>query len=152
MNDEPQAQLPGDIDAPIFTPVPLQRVRHDGWTPQRQLAFIKALCVTGSVEAAARMVRISRKSAYALRLRPGAEEFAWAWDTAIGSGRARMYEYMFDRALNGVTTITMRMGGALELSHGPDQRLVAAQLTSPLPGQNRLGRGKARPGQSPRVT
>lgn len=46
-----------------------------------------------------------------------------------------MFDYMFDRALNGVTTITMRMGGAIELSHGPDRRLVAAQLTTPLPGQ-----------------
>lgn len=114
----------------------MQRNRHDGWTAERQRMFIMALTVTGQVDAACKMVKISRKSAYALRQRPEAKNFAWAWDVAIAAGRAKLFDYLFDRALNGVTTITMKMGGAVELSHGPDRKLMAAQLTSPLPGHN----------------
>lgn len=128
--------------APDFTPVVLARNRHDGWTAQKQRMFIKALAVTGSVEAAARMVKMSRKSAYALRNRPDAEDFNRAWDTAIWTGRARLFDYMFDRAINGVTTITLKMGGAVDISHGKDGRLVAAQLKAPLPGQDTFNRDK----------
>lgn len=34
--------------APQFEPVPRLHVRHDGWTPERQRAFIKALAETGA--------------------------------------------------------------------------------------------------------
>ena len=114
----------------------MQRNRHDGWTAERQQMFIMALSVTGQVEAACKMIRISRKSAYALRARDDAKNFAWAWDVAIASGRARLFDYLMDRALNGVTTITLKTGGAVEIGHGMDGKLVAAQLTSPLPGQS----------------
>ena len=142
MEIDSEPQLVDDVIVTEFTLVAMQRVRHDGWTPERQVAFIKALSVTGSVVTAAGMVRMSRKSAYALCARPDSQSFADAWQIAIGNGRARMFDYMFDRALNGVTTITMRMGGAVELSHGPDRKLVAAQLTSPLPGQRPFNHGK----------
>lgn len=46
----------GGSGAPIpdFTPVP-RRYRHDGWTPERQKAFIEALADTGCVTRAAGM-------------------------------------------------------------------------------------------------
>ncbi len=128
----------GETIAPQFTPVPMLRNRHDGWTPERQRMFIMALAVVGQVEAACKMVKISRKSAYALRDRPGAQNFAWAWDVAIASGRARMFDYLFDRAVNGITTIRVRSGGAVDVSHGLDGKLVAAALTAPLPGEGRF--------------
>jgi hypothetical protein len=49
---------------------------------------------------------------------------------------------MMDRALNGVTTITLKMGGAFEIAHGLDGQLVAGQLTSPLLGENRFSAGR----------
>ena len=58
-----------------FTPVP-RRYRHDGWTPERQKAFIAALADTGCVTRAARMVNIAQTNAYELRRAPGAESFA----------------------------------------------------------------------------
>jgi hypothetical protein len=85
------------------------------------------------------MVRISRKSAYALRNRPDAKSFAGAWDVAIASGRARMFDYLMDRALNGVTTLRLKLGGAVEISNGLDGHLVAGHLKSPMPGDNRFG-------------
>lgn len=119
---------PADIAAPHFTPVPLARTRHDGWTVPRQRNFLRALSVTGSVSTAARMVGMSRKAAYALRGRPGAESFSAAWDWALGEGQARAFDWAMERALNGVTTIVLRTGGAVEVGHGPDRRLVASPL------------------------
>ena len=55
-----------------FTPVP-RRYRHDGWTPERQVAFIHALADTGCVDRAARMVNMAQANCYALRRAPGAE-------------------------------------------------------------------------------
>ena len=119
-----------DIAAPAFTPVLLVRTRHDGWTVPRQTAFLRALCVTGSVSSAARMVGMSRKAAYGLRARAGAESFALAWEIALGEGQARAFDWLMERALNGVTTIQLRTGGAIEVGHGPDRRLVANPLRS----------------------
>ena len=69
---------------PPFYPVPT-RTRRDGWTVERQAAFLGMLAETGSVLGACEAVGISRKSAYALRARPHAESFAAAWDTALGA-------------------------------------------------------------------
>ena len=133
--------------APAFTPAPLLRHRHDGWTERRQQQFIAALAVTGTVESAAKMVGMSRKSAYQLRARADAKSFAQAWDEALSSGRTRMFDAMMDRALNGVTTFTLKLGGNIDIVHGPDGRLVASQLKAPLPGEYRFrGRQDARKG------
>lgn len=129
---------PGETISPPFTPVPMLRNRYDGWTEQRQRLFIQALAITGQVVAACKMTGISRKSAYALRARPGARSFGWAWEVALASGRARVFDYFMDRALNGVTTIKVKLGGDVEIANGPDGRLRAGFLKSPLPGENRF--------------
>jgi hypothetical protein len=64
--------------------VPL-RARRDGWTVERQTDFLGFLAETGSVLGACEAVGMSRKSAYALRARPGAESFVAAWDAALGA-------------------------------------------------------------------
>ena len=61
---------------PAFTPVPRKCQRHDGWTPERQRAFIERLADYGSVRAAANAVGMTPESAYQLRRQPGAEPFA----------------------------------------------------------------------------
>lgn len=76
---------------PFFQPVPL-RARRDGWSEARQCGFLAALYLTGSVGAAAQAVGMARASAYRLRERTGAEDFAHAWDRVLtppGTGRAR---------------------------------------------------------------
>lgn len=65
-----------------FRPVPL-RARADGWSEVRQCGFLCALYVTGSVAAAARLVGMSRRGAFRLRERAGAESFAHAWDRVL---------------------------------------------------------------------
>jgi hypothetical protein len=71
-----------DSDLLDFTPVPL-RARGDGWTAQRQRAFILGLRLTRSVSAAAALLGMSRETAYRLRARRGAGSFTAAWDTAL---------------------------------------------------------------------
>jgi hypothetical protein len=69
---------------PAFHPVPLRATRH-GWTPERQAHFIGWLAETGSVSEACARVGMSRKGAYQLRGKPGAESFVAAWDAALGA-------------------------------------------------------------------
>jgi hypothetical protein len=62
-----------------FAPVSL-RSRHKGWTPGRQRAFIRWLAKGLRPGRTAARVGMSRKSAYALRSRPGGQGFAAAWE------------------------------------------------------------------------
>ena len=73
---------------PAFVPVPL-RQRADGWTVERQAAFLVALARTRSVLAAARCVGMARESVYRLRKAPGGESFAAAWDHVLDRAEAR---------------------------------------------------------------
>ncbi|WJY18877.1 hypothetical protein QQS45_01085 [Alteriqipengyuania flavescens] len=66
------------------------RLRSDGWNELRQCAFLAELYLTGSASEAARRVGMSRASAYRLRGREDAADFAHAWDAVLtppGSGR-----------------------------------------------------------------
>lgn len=113
-------------DSPPFTPVPVTP-RRDGWTPERQRAFIGQLTVCGTVETAARAVGMSAKSAYALRKRPGAEQFAAAWDEAVRGALADLARIAYDRAVNGTVEPVFRgrrQIGAKRVQH--DRLLIAA--------------------------
>jgi len=59
---------------PEFIPVPL-RARRDGWTPERQFAYVVALARFGHGGRAAQAVGMSEQSACRLRRRPGAAAF-----------------------------------------------------------------------------
>lgn len=85
---------------PDFTPVP-RKYRHDGWTPERQKAFISALADTGSVSRAAAMVNMAQTNCYTLRRAPGAESFRRAWEAALDFGIARLKDIAFERAIDG---------------------------------------------------
>lgn len=85
---------------PDFTPVP-RKYRHDGWTPERQKAFIAALADTGSVSRAAAMVNMAQTNCYTLRRAPGAESFRRAWEAALDFGVARLKDIAFERAIDG---------------------------------------------------
>jgi hypothetical protein len=111
-----------------FAPVPQQRHRADGWTPETQANFIRALSAMGSVGKAARAVGMGRASAYRLRERPGGRSFAAAWDGAIAMGRTHQFSIAMDRALNGVTIVRVLKGGAIDVSGGPDMAVVNAAL------------------------
>lgn len=93
--------MENEADTPDFTPVPKKYYRHDGWTPERQRAFIAALAACGSVTEAARHVGMSHGTAYRLRNDPGAEEFAAAWDAALAKATSRIHDVLVNHAING---------------------------------------------------
>ncbi len=63
-----------------------RQTRRDGWTVERQLAFLAALTRTRCVTEATRVAGMSRESAY--RLRHRAELFAALWDRALAPADA----------------------------------------------------------------
>ena len=97
---------------PAFTPVPRKRPRHDGWTPERQKAFIEALADTGCVSIACRMVNMSQPSYYQLRRQPGAESFRAAADAAHTLGLQPVKDEAFHRAMHG-QLVPVFVGGKL---------------------------------------
>jgi hypothetical protein len=87
----------------------------------------------GTVESAAQAVGMSRISAYKLKNRDGAESFAAEWERAVGFGRDMLFDYAMERAINGVTTIRMRLGGAFEFEQGRDTKQIMKVLRVPPP-------------------
>lgn len=79
----------------------LKKRRKDGWSPDRQRAFVEALADTGSIATAARSVGMSESSAYRLRRAPGAEAFDRAWSAAIDAASKKLLDAAFERALVG---------------------------------------------------
>lgn len=79
-----------DSDLLAFTPVPL-RARIDGWTPKKQYFYILGLARGFKPGHAAAILGMTRKSAYELRNKPGAEGFAAAWAAAVERARERRF-------------------------------------------------------------
>jgi hypothetical protein len=84
-----------------FDTVPV-RDRHDGWTPERQHAFIAALAESGCVTEACRAVGMTSQSAYRLRRHFDAQGFRLAWDAALDYAIRRLSDAAFSRAIHGV--------------------------------------------------
>jgi hypothetical protein len=111
-----------------FTPVPVTRARHDGWSVTRQRLFIEHLALIGLVSAAAQAVGMSPKSAYALRKRPGAESFAAAWDDAVGLGRWIAEATAIHRAVPGEVRPVFHRGRLVGERRVYNDRLLIAAL------------------------
>jgi hypothetical protein len=79
----------------------LKKRRKDGWSPDKQRAFIEALADCGSAVTAAQQVGMSESSAYRLRRSPGAEAFDRAWSAAIDAASKKLLDAAFERALVG---------------------------------------------------
>ncbi|MFL0355721.1 hypothetical protein ACI5KX_04515 [Erythrobacter sp. GH1-10] len=118
---------PSDI-APA-TPTALTTTqRHDGWTPARQTAFLRALASSHSVAAAARQAGMSRQSAYALRARLKGEPFDLAWTAALRCRFDALAEAAMERALHGVEVPHFHKGELVHTSRRFDERLTVALL------------------------
>lgn len=106
-----------------FQPV-ARKYRHDGWTPERQRAFIAALADTGSVSRAAAMVNMSPEGAYYLRRQAGAESFRRAWEAALDFGVQRLRDLAFERAIEGELVPVMSFGKLVGYRRKTNDRLL----------------------------
>ena len=83
--------------------LPAPRPRHDGWTVERQGAFLKALAACGCITDACRAVGMSRQSAHNLYNHPRATDFRRAFDAALDSAIPMAVEGgAWERAVKGV--------------------------------------------------
>ncbi|WP_326525198.1 hypothetical protein [Sphingomonas sp.] len=73
--------------------------RHDGWSPLRRRAFLRALTETADVREACQRVRISQTSAH--NLRKADPEFAGAWDAAMDRAAPMLEQVAWERAVEG---------------------------------------------------
>jgi hypothetical protein len=106
-----------------FQPVPVRR-RHDGWTAERQVAFIEKLADCGSVSAAAKHVGMSRESARQLRLHPHGRAFRDAWDAALDCNYAEVEEAAMERSKNGIVRPIFFKGEQVGEWRHHDERLT----------------------------
>ncbi|WP_255551968.1 hypothetical protein [Erythrobacter crassostreae] len=128
---------------PDFTPVPRRCQRHDGWTEERQHAFIDALADTGSVAAACKTVDMSTEGAYYLRRQPHAESFRAAWAAALDLGVQRIEDVAMDRALNGVDEPLYSYGKLIGTRKRYNDRLLMFMLRNRAPERFAEGSPKA---------
>lgn len=140
VGEEPEA------DDPLlgFAPYPHPAPRGNSITPERQRAFIAHLAATGIVKAAARHIGKSLEALYKLRVRPGAEGFAAAWDAALERGASRLEDMAMERALVGTRTPIVSHGQVLGHWDKPDNALLRFLLQHRLP--ERYGVQRLKPG------
>ena len=100
------------------------KIRRDGWTPERQLRFLKALERTRSVTNAARAADMSRESAYRLRNRAGNALFAAAWDKALQPRK-------FEVRKTGAGSLLTRRSRIAKLLGNPPKVTKLAKFLSP---------------------
>jgi hypothetical protein len=125
------SNLPKEPKLPIpFTPVQL-RTRRDGWTAERQVAFIEALAGGSCFEEACRRVGMSDSSAYKLALRHPA--FAEACDAAIDFGMLRVEHAAHARSSNGVARPIFYKGEQVGEWRHHDERLTMFLLRTRRP-------------------
>lgn len=107
-----------------------RRKRHDGWTAERQRAFIDALAETGCVSEAAKEVGMSRRSAYALRKTDAGYAFRFAWDTALDHAAQVMADNATARAVNGYTVTKLYQGEVVHEEVRFNETMVMRLLAS----------------------
>lgn len=145
MHESPPPDPPDiEDDLPDFTPVPLTRHRHDGWTPERQRGFIAALAETGAGAQAAHSVGMSGASAYNLRRRRHAESFALAWHIVEDEARERALAFVIDQVRYGSTRPRFYRGRYVGTIHSFETRiaLAAVRAAFSVPPRRGVPRGK----------
>ncbi|MFV0624961.1 DUF3597 domain-containing protein [Sphingomonas sp. ac-8] len=104
------------------------RIRHDGWTPDRQRRFLEAVAEGHTVDDACAIVGMSAASAYAFRRRAAGAGFALGWHGANLLARDRIADTLLARALQGQTEHGTRPDGGSWSRHRYDNNLASRML------------------------
>ncbi len=111
-----------DSFCPDFTPAPAAALHH--WTVAKQRCFIETLADTASVSHAARAAGMSRESAYRLRRREDAADFARAWEDALLVATQRLTDIAFERASVGELMETVKDGEVVSARRRTSDQLL----------------------------
>lgn len=125
---------PGLVSTRLTEPVassapPARALRHDGWNPEKEDVFLRALAATGVVADACRACGMSRDAAYTRRNSAAGRAFALAWDAALVLARPALADDVQSRARHGVIDKIYRNGELVAERHRHDNRLAMAVLT-----------------------
>jgi hypothetical protein len=115
-------------NASPLAPPPLRSIRSDGWTMERRRRFCEVLAETGRVQVAAKAVGMDVSSAYRLRRRRDAREFALAWTAALSLAQARMIDEAMELALDGTYETITRDDGTIIERRRKDSNLMLTTL------------------------
>lgn len=111
--------------------IPQHSTAH--WSRSKMARFLNELAASQSVAAAARVVGMSRQSAYRLKARLRNQPFDLAWEAALQSGYDALHQAALDRALNGVEVPVHHKGELIGTRRHYDERLTVFLLS----GRNR---------------
>lgn len=113
----------------------------NGWSIDRQRAFLEMLAQCGLADRAAGFVGMTRQSAYAFRQTLAGRAFDLAWDAALLLARQRMIDETYQLAFEGSVEQIYRDGRLVQEKRKRDPRMMLATI-------ERLG-GKAALGSAP---
>jgi hypothetical protein len=105
--------------------------RHNEWSREKMVAFLRELAASQSVAEAARAVGMSRTSAYNLRNRLHGQPFALGWEVAIEMGMHQLAHAVMDRAVNGVEVSHYYHGELVATTRRHDNGLARWVLDNP---------------------
>jgi hypothetical protein len=106
-----------------FQPVPV-RHRHDGWTIERQIAFLEKLSDCGTMSEACKHVGMSRESLRKLRQHVHGRTFRDACEAAMDCACADLEESAHERAKKGVARPVFYKGEQVGEWRHYDERLT----------------------------
>ncbi|GAA0276443.1 hypothetical protein GCM10009127_16420 [Alteraurantiacibacter aestuarii] len=112
-------------------PTSAPKPRHNQWTRQKMVLFLRELAATQSVSCAARHVGMSRTSAYTLRNRLRNTPFDLGWEVALEMGFHQLAHAVMDRAINGMEEPRFYHGELVGTVRKFDNRLATWVLSNP---------------------
>ena len=114
------------------------REQRNGWTPERQRAFIEELADCGIVRQAAARIGMTEQSAYWLRRRDDAQSFNLAWEAALQLGGDRLRSIAYERAVEGTVKRHFYKGEVVGEDRVYDNRLLIFLLGKAQPSANAM--------------
>jgi hypothetical protein len=116
-------------ETPPMVQPPLRAIRSDGWTMEKRRRFCEVLAETGRVQIAAKAVGMDVTSAYRLRRRGDARDFALAWNAAISLAQSRMIDEAMELAFDGVWETVTRDDGTMIERRRRDGNMMLTTLS-----------------------
>ena len=109
-------------------PVLTSSRESNGWTIQRQRAFLEMLAQCGYVDRAAGLVGMTRQSAYYFRQSAAGRAFDLAWDAALLLARQRMIDQTYELAFEGSVEQIYRDGKLVQEKRKRDPKMLLATI------------------------